>query len=402
MVTSGTFSPCLERGIGMAYVSSERAEPGTRIEIDVRGTNPSRRRRAQASVPKGILNMADPSYPDDLLYHPEHDWARVEGDHATFGITWYAQDALGEVVFFDPPEVGAQLKKDEAYTEVESVKAVSDVFAPLSGEVTEVNDALKDKPETINEDPYGEGWLVKIKLVRPVRGRVADGRRGLRGDAQLSGPFRKHHESHYVTSYVSATDADRREMLATIGVSSIEELFADIPESLRLTRPLALDAGRSELEVFEELRELAAAQRLHRGRAVVPRRRHVRPLRAGADRLDHRTVGVPDAVHALPAGDLAGRPAGDVRVPDRDLGADRAPGVQRVGVRGPERGRRRRLRGEGRGRLPVDGSWSRAACTRTRARRCGRWRTHGAWRSSRRRCTTASRSSPSSTSRSAR
>jgi glycine cleavage system H protein len=111
--------------------------------------------------------MADPSYPDDLLYHPEHDWARVDGDHATFGITWYAQDALGEVVFFDPPEVGAQLKKDEAYTEVESVKAVSDVFAPMSGEVTEVNDALKDKPETINEDPYGEGWLVKVKLSDP-------------------------------------------------------------------------------------------------------------------------------------------------------------------------------------------------------------------------------------------
>jgi glycine cleavage system H protein len=111
--------------------------------------------------------MADPSYPDDLLYHPEHDWARVDGDTATFGITWYAQDALGEVVFFDPPDVGTQVKKDEAYTEVESVKAVSDVFAPLSGEVTEVNDALKDKPETINEDPYGEGWLVKIKLSDP-------------------------------------------------------------------------------------------------------------------------------------------------------------------------------------------------------------------------------------------
>jgi glycine cleavage system H protein len=113
------------------------------------------------------MTMADPSYPDDLLYHAEHDWARVDGDQATFGITWYAQDALGEVVFFDPPDVGAQLKKDEAYTEVESVKAVSDVFAPLSGEVTEVNTELKDKPETINEDPYGAGWLVKVKLSDP-------------------------------------------------------------------------------------------------------------------------------------------------------------------------------------------------------------------------------------------
>ncbi|MGN6870613.1 MAG: glycine cleavage system protein GcvH [Solirubrobacteraceae bacterium] len=108
--------------------------------------------------------MADPSYPDDLKYHAEHDWARIEGDSATFGITWYAQDALGEVVFFDPPQVGAQVSKDQAYTEVESVKAVSDVIAPLSGEVTEVNDGLGDKPETINEDPYGEGWLVKVRL----------------------------------------------------------------------------------------------------------------------------------------------------------------------------------------------------------------------------------------------
>jgi glycine cleavage system H protein len=111
--------------------------------------------------------MADPSYPDDLKYHAEHDWARIEGDSATFGITWYAQDALGEVVFYDPPEVGGQVSKDQAYTEVESVKAVSDVIAPLSGEVTAVNDALADKPETINEDPYGEGWLVKVKLSDP-------------------------------------------------------------------------------------------------------------------------------------------------------------------------------------------------------------------------------------------
>ena len=108
--------------------------------------------------------MADPSYPAELLYHPEHDWARVDGDAATFGVTWYAQDALGEVVFFDPPEVGTQVTKDEPYTEVESVNAVSDVFAPLSGEIVEVNRALTDSPETINEDPYGEGWLVKVRL----------------------------------------------------------------------------------------------------------------------------------------------------------------------------------------------------------------------------------------------
>jgi glycine cleavage system H protein len=108
--------------------------------------------------------MADESYPDDLLYHPEHDWARVEGDSATFGITWYAQDALGEVVFFEPPEVGTEVARDKPYAEVESVKAVSDVYAPLSGEVTEVNEAVAESPEKINDDPYGEGWMVKVRL----------------------------------------------------------------------------------------------------------------------------------------------------------------------------------------------------------------------------------------------
>ena len=108
--------------------------------------------------------MAEASYPDDLKYHPEHDWARLDGDTATFGITWFAQDALGEVVFIDPPEVGTRVTKDEPYAEVESVKAVSDVIAPMSGEIVEVNTALADKPETINEDPYGEGWLVRVRL----------------------------------------------------------------------------------------------------------------------------------------------------------------------------------------------------------------------------------------------
>ena len=108
--------------------------------------------------------MAEASYPEDLKYHAEHDWARIEGDQATFGITWYAQDALGEVVFFDPPEVGSSVSKDEAYAEVESVKAVSDVFAPLSGEIVEVNEALEESPEKVNQDPYGDGWMVKVRL----------------------------------------------------------------------------------------------------------------------------------------------------------------------------------------------------------------------------------------------
>ena len=111
--------------------------------------------------------MADESYPDDLLYHAEHDWARVDGDVATFGITWYAQDQLGEVVFYEPPQPGATVTKDQSYSEVESVKAVSEVVAPLSGEVVEANGALGEKPETINQDPYGQGWMVRVRLSDP-------------------------------------------------------------------------------------------------------------------------------------------------------------------------------------------------------------------------------------------
>ncbi len=122
--------------------------------------------------------MTDASYPEDLLYHSDHDWVRIDPqdpEHATFGITWYAQDALGEVVFFEPPAVGTQLLKDAPYAEVESVKAVSDVVAPLSGEIVEVNEALGERSHAINEDPYGEGWLVKVKLAEPAeRGELMD------------------------------------------------------------------------------------------------------------------------------------------------------------------------------------------------------------------------------------
>ena len=111
--------------------------------------------------------MAEETYPEELRYHPEHDWARIESDEATFGITWYAQDALGEVVFFEPPAVGTEVSKDEPYAEVESVKAVSDVIAPLSGEIVAVNGELGERPQAINEDPYGEGWLVKLRLSDP-------------------------------------------------------------------------------------------------------------------------------------------------------------------------------------------------------------------------------------------
>jgi glycine cleavage system H protein len=110
---------------------------------------------------------ATETYPDGLLYHREHDWARIEGEQATLGITWYAQDALGELVHYEPPEPGATVQRDASYGEVESVKAVSELISPLSGEVVAVNEKVVDAPETVNEDPYGEGWLVRIRLSEP-------------------------------------------------------------------------------------------------------------------------------------------------------------------------------------------------------------------------------------------
>jgi glycine cleavage system H protein len=111
---------------------------------------------------------ATESYPDELKYHSEHDWARIDGDEATLGITWFAQDSLGELVHFEPPDDGATVAKDSSYGEVESVKAVSEVISPLSGEVIEVNRKIVDAPETVNEDPYGEGWLIRIRLSDPA------------------------------------------------------------------------------------------------------------------------------------------------------------------------------------------------------------------------------------------
>jgi glycine cleavage system H protein len=111
---------------------------------------------------------ADESYPDELRYHKEHDWARVDGDTATLGITWYAQDALGEIVHYEAPEEGSSVARDESYGEVESVKAVSDLISPVSGEVVAVNQAVVDEPERINEDPYGDGWLIKVMLSDPA------------------------------------------------------------------------------------------------------------------------------------------------------------------------------------------------------------------------------------------
>ena len=112
--------------------------------------------------------MAEESYTAELKYFKEHDWVRVEGDEVVFGITWYAQDALGEIVYVDLPDAGTVVSAGAKYGELESVKAVTDVYAPVGGDVTAKNDQLNDEPQAINEEPYGGGWLVRVKLADPA------------------------------------------------------------------------------------------------------------------------------------------------------------------------------------------------------------------------------------------
>ena len=178
-VTSGTHSPMLDQGIGMGYVPAASATPDSELVIDVRG-KPRRARVVKKPIyRKETVVPAAESYPDDLRYHPEHDWARVDGDEATLGITWFAQDSLGELVHYEAPEAGMTVTKDASYGEVESVKAVSDIVAPLSGEVLEVNEKVVDEPETVNDDPYGEGWLIRIRMSDASELDALHGRRGV-------------------------------------------------------------------------------------------------------------------------------------------------------------------------------------------------------------------------------
>ncbi len=162
------------------------------------------------------------------------------------GITWLAQDALGELVHYEPPDVGSTVAKDSSYGEVESVKAVSDLISPLSGEVLEVNQLVVDAPETVNEDPYGDGWLVRIRLANAVGTRAAVVRCRLPEDRRGA------------VSYLSLTDADRDAMLATIGVGTVEELFRDIPAGVRFPRELDVPPALTEVELQRHLEELAA------------------------------------------------------------------------------------------------------------------------------------------------
>ena len=190
--------------------------------------------------------MSEASYPDGLYYNEEHDWARVDGDVATFGITWYAQDSLGEVVYFAPSAVGTTIERAASTASWSRPRPCRQLIAPLSGEVTEINDALEGSESTVNDDPYGEGWLVKVRMSDP---------------SELDSLMDAAAYSSYVglaVSFTSLTDADRAAMLAAIGVDSIEELFAEIPEAVRLGRPLDIGPALSESELSAHMAELAA------------------------------------------------------------------------------------------------------------------------------------------------
>ena len=169
VVTSGSDSPTLDVGIGMGYVPAAQAEPDT--ELYDRRAWPAARRACREETDLqtrgAVVVAAEGAPPRRPQYHAEHDWARIQDGEATLGITWWAQDALGELVHYEAPDEGSTISKDESYGEVESVKAVSDLIAPLSGEVLEVNRAVVDAPESVNEDPYGAGWLVRIRVGEP-------------------------------------------------------------------------------------------------------------------------------------------------------------------------------------------------------------------------------------------
>ena len=358
-VTSGSHSPMLDIGIGMGYVPAALAQPGHGAD-DRRARQGARRPgREEADLREGGLNGSCGVVSRRSQVPPRSTTGpAIEGDEAVLGVTWFAADALGELVHYEAPADGATVTKDESYGEVESVKAVSDLIAPLSGEVIEVNQKVVDAPETVNEDPYGEGWLDPHPARRRVRGRLAARPRGLQArcwpSSDASVPRR-------------SPTRDREEMLRTIGVSSVDELFRDIPAGMRLGRALDLEPALSEQELVGAPRRARRAQRRHDARAVVPRRRHLRPLRPRRRRRRAPARRVPHRVHAVPAGDEPGRAPDDLRVPDRDLRADRHGRLERLRLRRrrPSRPTRATSRSMRRARR-------RSSSPRRRTRRCAR------------------------------
>ena len=261
-----------------------------------------------------------------VKYSNEHEWIRVEGDVGTVGISQYAQEQLGDVVFVDVPQAGRKVAKGESVAVVELVKAASDIYAPVSGEVTEGNAALADAPGDVNADPMGKGWFFKIKLANPAELDGLMDRGGLRRFREE--PLRT------LMRYLPLTDADRREMLASIGAKSVDELFRDVPQSARLGGKVAgLPDHPGELEVERAFQAYAAKNVRRRIGAVLHRRRRLSPSCAGDRRLHDPARRVPDLLHAVPARDHARHAAVPVRVPDPGHAAHRHGGGQRLDVR---------------------------------------------------------------------
>ena len=286
--------------------------------------------------------MAAESYPEDLRYHPEHDWARIEGDTAVLGITWYGQDALGELVHYEPPDVSATLSKDGAYGEVESVKAVSDLIAPLSGEVLEVNDKVVEAPETVNEDPYGDGWLVKIRVADPAE-----------TDALMDAEAYKTHLVDSCESSVAHRRRSRGDARCDRGLLGRGPVQGH-PRGRQIRGRLGLEPALSRAGARRPPRGARVAECSQRRRALVPRRGCLRPLRSRGGRRRPAARRVSDRLHAVPAGDEPGRAPDDLRVPDGDLRADRDGRLERVRLRRHDRGRGRLLHRQARDR-PVEG-----------------------------------------------
>ena len=299
---------------------------------------------------------ASESYPEELKYHREHDWARIEGDEATLGITWFAQDALGELVHFEAPAEGSSTVEGRVLRRGRVGQG------RLGRDRAALGRDPRGEPEGRRRAGDGERGPLRRGLARPDPAlRPVRGRRLLDADAYKQLPRRA------VSFSSRSPTADREEMLAAIGVSSVEELFRDIPAGVRFQGELDLEPALSEPELVAAPRGARGEERRHDEGALLPRRRHLRPLRAGRRRRRAPARRVPDRVHAVPAGDEPGRPAGDLRVPDGDLRADRDGRLERVRLRRDDRRRRRLLRREARDR-PVEGRARRDA----RTRRCAR------------------------------
>ena len=270
-------------------------------------------------------------YPEDLHYTKQHEWVRVSGDVGVVGITDYAQKELGDIVYVDLPRVGTKVEQAKVMGSVESVKAVSDIYSPVSGEVIEINTALATAPEKLNESPHGDGWMVKIRLSVPaeIQGLLSAAdyekvrRRG--GIRALSpGPIRS------CAIYRSPISSGAR-CLQALGVDSLDALFAHLPEEVRLNRPLEIPPGKSEYEIVDYFR--ARGGECANGYASFLGRGRLSPLPARAGGHGGLPLRIPDFLHSLPGGNLTRHAHHDLRISNHDLPAHWHGSCQRVDVR---------------------------------------------------------------------